>query len=62
MRARLFSAHAIDNPKNFTHQQMTAQENYHLVKRVMSVKASLPNNKPQTYKHMNTHKNLRKVQ
>ena len=33
----------INNPKNFTYQQMTASENFHLVKRVMSVKASIRN-------------------
>lgn len=62
MKTRLFSAHAIDNPKNFTHQQMTAQENFNLVKRVIGIKSSLPNHRPQSFKHMNTHKHLRKTQ
>ena len=44
--SRLFSAHSgylINNPKNFTHQHMQATESFHLVKRVMSVKANVPN-------------------
>lgn len=34
MRNRLFSTGAnifVDNPKNFTHRQQTATENFHLV-------------------------------
>lgn len=46
MRNRHFSTGAnifVDNPKNFIHQHQTANENFHLVKRVMSVKPSVPN-------------------
>lgn len=44
----------VDNPKNFTYQHMTASENFHLVKRVMSVKPSIKNQRPQKFKHMNS--------
>lgn len=55
MRTRLFSANVghYDNPKNFTHQHMTATENFHLVKRVMSIKSSVRNDRPPRYKHLN---------
>lgn len=32
----------MENPKNHTQQQMTAVENFHLVKRCMAVKTTLP--------------------
>ena len=57
MRNRLFSsgaAHYVDNPKNFTHQHQTATENFHLVKRVMSVRPTVKNQHPKKFTHLNT--------
>lgn len=61
---RLFSAQSrtmINNPKNFTHQQMQANESFNLVKRVMSVRPTISNNRPASFKHLNNdRRNLRK--
>jgi len=51
---KLYSAqNYMQNPKNFTQQHMTAVENFHLVKRVMTVKHSVPNGAPRQFSHMN---------
>ena len=57
MKSRLFSANTghFDNPKNFTHQHMTATENFNLVKRVMSIKPTVKNGKPRRYAHLNNY-------
>lgn len=47
-----YGAANMDNPNNHTYNHMTAVENFHLVKRVMSVKPSINNQRPQTYKHL----------
>lgn len=43
----------MDNPHNHVYNHMTAVENFHLVKRVMSVRPSIRNAAPPLYKHMN---------
>ena len=46
----------MDNPKNHIYNYMTAVENFHLVKRVMSVKPTVTNNKPGKFRHLvNSH-------
>jgi hypothetical protein len=57
MKSRLFSANTghFDNPKNFTHQHMTATENFNLVKRVMSIKPTVKNGRPRRYAHLNNY-------
>ena len=66
MKSKMFSTNIqslIDNPRNYTHQNMTACENFHLVKRVMSVRPSLRNEKPTVYNHLNNSRtNLKRRQ
>jgi hypothetical protein len=42
----------MENPRNHTHNQMTAVENFHLVKRVMSVRPSVKNQRPKQCNHL----------
>jgi hypothetical protein len=49
----------MENPRNHTYNQMTAVENFHLVKRVMSVRPTIKNTAPQRQTHLsntNVHK------
>jgi hypothetical protein len=42
----------MENPRNHTYNQMTAVENFHLVKRVMSVRPSVRNKPPKKFNHL----------
>lgn len=42
----------MENPRNYTYNHMTAVENFHLVKRVMSVKPSIRNHASVNHKHL----------
>ena len=42
----------MENPRNHTYNQMAAVENFHLVKRVMSVRPSIKNQRPKQCTHL----------
>ena len=44
----------ISNPRNLVHAKQQAMDNFHLVRGVMSVKASVNNRPPQRFSHMNS--------